>query len=69
MSGFAGSLVGEFSTKAFATTLPAAADVRKCFAKRKWSDDEAAAAAYPVAIVRERRRNGRNAENPPLTEV
>jgi adenine-specific DNA-methyltransferase len=43
------------STKALRELpLPAAADVRKCFAKRKWSDDEAAAAAYAASTARKR---------------
>lgn len=43
------------STKALRELpLPAAADVRKCFANRKWSDDEAVAAAYAVSAARKR---------------
>jgi adenine-specific DNA-methyltransferase len=43
------------STKALRELpLPAAADVRKCFAKRKWNDDEAAAAAYAASAARKR---------------
>jgi adenine-specific DNA-methyltransferase len=43
------------STKALRDLpLPAATDVRKCFAKRKWSDDEAATAAYAASAARKR---------------
>lgn len=43
------------STKALRELpLPAAADVRKCFANPKWSDDEAAAAAYSASAARKR---------------
>jgi adenine-specific DNA-methyltransferase len=43
------------STKALRDLpMPAAADVRKCFAKRNWSDDEAAAAAYTASAARKR---------------
>jgi adenine-specific DNA-methyltransferase len=43
------------STKALRDLpLPAAADVRKCFAKRRCSDDEAAAMAYAASAIRKR---------------
>src|SRR5262249_33064125 len=52
------------STKALRELpLPAAADIQKYFAKRKWRDDEAGAAAYDASAARKRtapkRKRGR----------